>query len=683
MMSLKFGENIVPNQKNENKIERGLQKTEKLVYNSDCMITSQKTSKQKQNSRGRGIFMKKSLVLVMVLALVAAFAFADEIGTAALSTDKGVVTAGEAVNVEFSLTVEDNADDVTTIEVMGDEVSDNVFVMLIKDAPNDATYEAQKVVDQDAKKTTYFIKAKELMGTMGKVYAKLVNWKNETVAEASEDFEWKNNTLTKTLSLVPPVEGLYTVMAYIEFADGTRMELKGWDGYAQLVALDNYVKSTLPGLTASLSDDAVYGSANTLTVSAGVEFMYAATDTTNTDVDPYTYFGVYGEGSQSDAPSVVWTYNTTDRPEYAEVELKYAVNGKKDTGKLEGASSPLNTDTAYIKFKVMQESFEEGDCCATAGDPKWAIWFAIGTGQFHKGSGDVLEQDLEFHVLGAEIDESYAWKVAKGAECKGWVKAIFYLDPSDVELWVTVVLGTQFEGNVAGKSFENTTVLDDENYDQNFLKAAELNVFLKTKIKDVITAEFGLLDIAVTKDAETTPVQAFAAGNIYLEGDAANIDFGGQYYITNVASISSDDGEYYWQAHAVLSGIDIDLKDFLMESLNNVRFGLVASGNQSGLSDVDIYACFEPGAVCCFPSFKIGMQMAYESEEFSIDNIFASYTHNLGEYGPVTLDGKLGVIYSMGSAIDAGAYGQQTVHGSGAYSYALGVGYEVTGTMTW
>jgi hypothetical protein len=55
-MSLKFGENIVPNQKNENEIERGLQKTEKLVYNSDCMITSQKTSKQNKIQEG-GVFL--------------------------------------------------------------------------------------------------------------------------------------------------------------------------------------------------------------------------------------------------------------------------------------------------------------------------------------------------------------------------------------------------------------------------------------------------------------------------------------------------------------------------------------------------------------------------------------------------------------------------------------------------
>src|SRR6056297_3479377 len=171
-VALKFSKDKVPKSKKEHKNERGLQKTKKIVYNYDCMITSHKTSKQKQNSRGRGIFMKKSLVLVMALVLVVAFAFADQVGYAELSVDKGVITAGDPLNVNFTLTLEDVAEDVTTIEVMGDEVADNIFVMLIKDLPNeDATYEAQKVVDADAQKTTYFIKAKELAGTKGHVYA--------------------------------------------------------------------------------------------------------------------------------------------------------------------------------------------------------------------------------------------------------------------------------------------------------------------------------------------------------------------------------------------------------------------------------------------------------------------------------------------------------------------------------
>src|SRR6056297_613507 len=139
-VALKFSKNKVPKTKKEHKIERGLQKTEKIVYNCDCMITSHKTSKQKQNSRGRGIFMKKSLVLVMALVLVVAFAFAangERVGLAELSTDKGVVTKGDALAVNFTVKLHNADPELTTIDVIGDEISDNVFVMLIKDLPAD------------------------------------------------------------------------------------------------------------------------------------------------------------------------------------------------------------------------------------------------------------------------------------------------------------------------------------------------------------------------------------------------------------------------------------------------------------------------------------------------------------------------------------------------------------------
>src|SRR6056297_502442 len=463
-VALKFSKNKVPKTKKEHKIERGLQKTEKIVYNCDCMITSHKTSKQKQNSRGRGIFMKKSLVLVMALVLVVAFAFADEVGRATLGTDKGVITAGDPLNVSFTLSVEDVAEDVTTIEVMGDEVADNVFVMLIKDLPNeDATYEAQKVVDPDAQKTTYYIKAKELVGTMGNIYAELRDWNGEVVAEATKEFAWKGTTWTDTLQLVPEVEGLYSVLAYIEFADGTRMELKGWDGHAQLVALDKYVKETVPGARPVLVDadgnELEYGSANTLTVNAGVEFMYAkAADEQGQD---YTYMGVYGEGVQT-APSIVWAYNPAQMPGFEDVELVYAVNGTGVDQNQAGVQQGFETDTAYIKFKVMAENFAEGDCCATTDDMKWGLWFAIGTGEYHTG-GDDWEQEFGYHVLYTSINPEYSWEIIKGEECKGWLKAIFYLDPSDIHIWLYAILGTHASGSVAGVDFDIEGATDSTN----------------------------------------------------------------------------------------------------------------------------------------------------------------------------------------------------------------------------
>jgi len=720
MMSLKFGENIVPNQKNENKIERGLQKTEKLVYNSDCMITSQKTSKQKQNSRGRGIFMKKSLVLVMVLALVAAFAFADEIGTAALSTDKGVVTAGEAVNVEFSLTVEDNADDVTTIEVMGDEVSDNVFVMLIKDAPNDATYEAQKVVDQDAKKTTYFIKAKELMGTMGKVYAKLVNWKNETVAEASEDFEWKNNTLTKTLSLVPPVEGLYTVMAYIEFADGTRMELKGWDGYAQLVALDKYVKQTVPGLAAELSGG------NKISVSAGVEYMTNFGVASDTTFEANQYLGVYGEGFKA-VPSIVWSYSAPDQPEFDSVELVYQVHGKVDDPSNDNALDPV--DEAYIKFLVMNETFQEGDCCATSGDTKWALWLAVGTGEYTDIYSYNFMQSFSFHTLYSELYTNDYATLSKGEQCRGWVKAIFYLDPSDLKIWLEAIVGTDWLINNPGYASDyqdgqfNATTNGD--YSGNMLDYAELNFIGKVQFKDVVNFRAAYLGLPLGSEIQGATPTWFAEGDINLESDSGlSIELGGfigditayaptrsavylNEYDSNGNFIGTQFDHYnysltsvqdkVWKAHFILSGWDFTLpmvpNTLFTDSITNIRFGTFFGGdwaNGFSLSTVDFALCLDYDIICCMPTFKIGagFDVDIANGQFNFGKVFAEYNHPIGEFGAVTLDGKFGVIYSMNDYIDypnywGGEYGQAIYGNDEGISANLGIAYEVTGTMEW
>ncbi len=225
--------------------------------------------------------MKKGLLVVLVLAMVFTFAFADETGLVSLGTDKGVVTVGEPVTVSYSLEVQDMSDQITTIEVMGDEIADNVFVMLIKDAPNNAQYEATKAVDADAKKTTYYIKAVELVGKKGVLKASLMNWKNEVVASKEVPFEWKDDMFTDSVELVPAAEGIYTVKASIEFDDGTVMSLEDWQGYAQLVALKKYVEETIPGLRADLvwNKDAwnetvvEYGAANKLVVSAGVEYM--------------------------------------------------------------------------------------------------------------------------------------------------------------------------------------------------------------------------------------------------------------------------------------------------------------------------------------------------------------------------------------------------------------------------
>ncbi len=636
--------------------------------------------------------MKKSLVLVMALVLVVAFAFADEVGKASLGTDKGVITAGDPLNVSFTLSVEDVADDVTTIEVMGDEVADDVFVMLIKDLPNeDATYEAQKVVDPDAQKTTYYIKAQELVGTKGNIYAELRDWNGEKVAEATEEFAWKGTTWTDTLQLVPEVEGLYTVIAYIEFEDGTRMELKGWEGYAQLVALDNYMKETVPGLEAWVSNDggytaAEYGSYNELTVNAGVEFMYAKANPESQASDS-TYLGVYGDGSQK-SPELMWRYNKGTKPEFADVELRYAGDGDAHS----------DDNTAYIKFKVMGENFAEGDCCATPEDTKWALWMAIGTGEYHTFATPELTQGYGFHVLYGSMSQQFTWEIIKGAPCKGWIKAIFYLDPSDVHIWLYAILGTYAEYDVAGQSGTIQGDLPDseapgDQYDQNFLTNAELNLISDVMIKDVITLNMGVLDIPVTKDPETT-IKGFLAGNIKLSDDAKTVDLGGSLFTTNIASMTGS-ATTSWQAYAQISGLEVALPGFgLLEEINNIRFGAIASGYistmdtevETGLSDVELFACFSPDGVCCLPGFKVGLGLNYDDSQFSFSRVFGEYTHDIGKFGPVALKGTFGAVFSNDTevAIDANEdWGENAFKADSTYDWVLGVGYEVTGSMTW
>jgi len=630
--------------------------------------------------------MKKSLVLVMALVLVVAFAFADEVGTASLGLNKGVVTAGEPLTVSYTLSVENVAEDVTTIEVMGDEVADNVFVMLIKDLPNeDATYEAQKVVDADAQKTTYYIKAKELVGTQGKIYAELRDWNGVVVASAEKEFAWKGTLWTDYLELVPAAEGLYEVIAYIEFADGTRMELKGWGGHAQLIALDKYMKETVPGLEAYVSNNggysaAEFGAYNYLSVSAGMEFMYAKGNA-DLEIEDSPYLGVYGDGFQK-KPSLYWSYNKGTKPAFADVELRFAGDGDPHTG----------STTAYIKFKVMGENFQEGDCCGvTENDMKWGLWFAIGTGEYHYGVG-YWDQEFGYHVLYTYINPSYSWEIIKGEPCKGWIKGIFYLDPSDIEIWVYAVLGTHASGIVADQPIDISGEATDEApadyYEQNLLTNAELNLMVDVIFKDVITMSFGLLDIPVTKDADSA-VMGYAIGNMVLESDLGTIDLGGQLFTSNLASMTE---EFFWTAHAMVSWGEMALPG-LLDSLSNIRLGAIANGSNSGLSGMGLYACFYADPICCIESLKVGLDLSVgvneqNRNEFSFNKVFATYGHEIGTYGPVDLVGEIGVVYSMDTvnAIDQGVksdWGENAFVASEYYDWVLGVGYEVTGTMSW
>jgi len=458
------------------------------------------------------------------------------------------------------------------------------------------------------------------------------------------------------------------------------MELKGWGGHAQLIALDNYVKAAgIDGLTPVLDP-----AANTLEVRAGVEYMHAegnaALQTPN-----YDYLGVYGEGDQGAAPSVVWTYNASGKPGFEDVELRYVVHGLKDDGDAEVYSTCRNTDEAYIKFKVMQQNFEEGDCCATADDVKWALWFAIGTGEYHSWSKS-LRQSFDFHILGGGFSGSCGWTIVKGAECRGWIKAIFYLDPSDIEIWLYAILGTDYcYVDLAGKTHTETGAPDTMGYEQNFLTSSELNLIAEIAFKKMLNITVAVLDIPVTKNPATTQTKLFVAGNVVLDGDPMKITIGAEYFASDMASMTTN---YDYQACLILEGLDITLPGFIaIEELNNIRFGAFLLGNQSGISAVDMYACMEVNPTCCYPTFKLGTIMGWDTvnRTISLDQVYGTFGHHIGDYGPVALDGELGVIYSLGgTAIDQGQYGHGAVAGNNTgYDWALGVAYEVTGSMTW
>ena len=276
--------------------------------------------------------MKKVLLLAMVLVFALSFAFAQD-GKITFLQDSGIVTVGAPVNVSFVIEEVAVDSDVTTIEVQGDEISDNVFVMLIKDAPTNKVYEATKVVNDAAKKTVYYIRAKELTGTTIKLHAELIDWNGKPV-EGAVDTEvvWKEEMLTEVIPLTPALEGIYTVNAWIQLEGGETIKMES----GQLVAMKKYIEQAVPGLTPYLANDAG-NDEYVLKVKTGVEYM-----TNFTDSSTGNHLSIYGQGDKI-APDLYWSWDGRDMPT---MDPKLEIVYDADLG------------SAYLKFKVMSEALE-------------------------------------------------------------------------------------------------------------------------------------------------------------------------------------------------------------------------------------------------------------------------------------------------------------------------------------
>ncbi len=415
---------------------------------------------------------------------------------------------------------------------------------------------------------------------------------------------------------------------------------------------------------------------------------------------PKPYLGIYGTGSEK-SPEIQWFYSKNSKPAFADVELKY------------GTNSDGSLKTAYIKFKVMSEALE-GDCCGTEGGDKWALWLAMGTGQVHRMyQSKSFSQSINFHLIGVDTSVNYwYYDIIKGDACKGWIKAIFYLDPTDVKIWLTAVVGTFWYENQRGTGFDtfghdstypnggNAEQIDPANapdtYFQNLLEAAELNIFAEVELKEAITLKFAALNIPLNTKytGNATPswnMNPVYAGSIEIDLES---DSGHTISLGAVARYDSSKAatETEWAMDAYLGSFDLNMNGgFPVEALSTVKFGAFAKGdlnnnNAFGLNieEVNLVACFSADLTCCVPEFKIGLSVgksgSESNSEYALKEVFGSYSHAIGTYGPVSLEGTFGFVY----AFEAGTVDQGDDYGQGKFTGpAFGLAYEVTGTMIW
>lgn len=642
--------------------------------------------------------MKKALLVVMVLVFAMSLSFAAA-GKVSFLVDKGVVTAGDPVNVTFTLEETEVEEGLTTISVLGEQLTPNVWVMLVQGG--NAQYEATKAVDEEGKKTVYYIRAMELQGQMVTLYAKLTDWNGTIVKEESKTVEWDESAFSDVVALVPAAEGIYSVDASITLEDGTVIAM----GAGQLVAMKKFIEQNVDGLTPYLgratAADGRTGLAKdeyVLKVKTGIEFMKKF----DSEASTATHLSIYGQGNQF-IPTLVWRWTPRNQPAMSDVEVVYVPK----------ATTGGSVDTAYIKFKVLSEALE-GDCCGASAGDKWALWLAMGTGEWHSmyaASYYLNNCTTCFHYIGVDHYKDWYWDILKGGVCRGWIKAIFYLDPADVKIWIYAVLGTTWEedGEIPGFEFsdEGTDIYDaNGGYTANLLNNAELNLFADIIFKDIVTIKLAALSIPITATG-LSPVYGAS-----IDVDLGKIGMGAAWRYDTALQLNAST----WAAHFVLNELlNFNIPGgFPFEALNNIGFGFFAAGDLGYITNPSTTAIsfnvthmqliLELGAdvTCCFPSIHIGMHLAkadsYDQQGagmlsgIGLTEIWGKYTHELGVYGPVTLTGRLGVIYAFSggyvdnpvSCWDSSVRAYWGGYGKGIFSGpAIGVSYEVEGSLKW
>ncbi len=626
--------------------------------------------------------MRKVVLFALAAVLVMGLTFAAQQGTVELLQGSGVVTVGDPLVLTYTLSM--GYEDVATrvVEVKGDKVEDNVIVMLLQDSSAGAVYQAKKEVYPTEQRTVYYISAAELKGTDVKLVAVMRDWNGKIVAQKELAVAWKQDNEVYTIELYPEAEGIYSVMAWVQLKDGTRLSMVE---AGQLIALKKYMEAAdWDWLTASKSGNYF------LQVRTGVELLVAfdddgkiaGTEGAQRETPPM-HLGLYGVG-QKGIPSIVWSIKGT-QPGWGDLELVVNEVGAS-------AADAYDNFTGYIRYKLYSE-MDEGDCCSVTGE-KWGVWLVVGTGQIHELYGTGWSKcAMSYHLIGISNVRSWSWIVQKGKISTGFLKAEIFLNTGDFLFTITPVIGTYTkEGGIFG-SYEWGGSNDAEEgiYHSNLLEHIEFNLFVDMTFKKAITFHFGAWnDFEVIGVGVSTKI-----GSVELGGAIR--------YQNNEPTGGTPAATLLWAAHMRM--LDITLGNFLpFDMFEKVSLGIFAQGsaddlefNNLSIDNVDIFA--DLGAVikssCCEPVYPIkiafrvgkkpsddytGSQQTLSDLDFELKAIWGQYNYSLGSVGPVSLTASLGAMYAFTSdvSVDNGPYGLGWFTGP-----ALGVAWQVTGRVQW